>query len=71
MSEKYTELVFTVYYREIYHELYVIGILKKKKNRNPVIVFMPLEDIEIFSAYVYVLTLCESQRHRDKCPQLL
>lgn len=32
MSEKYTELVFTVYYREIYHELYVIGILKKKKK---------------------------------------
>lgn len=40
-------------------------------NRNPVIVFMPLEDVEIVSAYVYILTLCKSQRHSDKCPQLL
>lgn len=56
VREKYTELVFTVYYREIYHELYVIGILKK--NRNPVIVFMPLEDMRnILSICLYASPL--------------
>ena len=71
ISEKYTEVFFTVYYREICLAFYVFGTHIHTQNRNPVIVFMPLEDVEIVSAYVYILTLCKSQRHSDKCPQLL